>query len=296
MKCAVYKDCLPIFVSLPLFNENKMSDKRILIVNQEIMPFIPETDNSRLGRDLPTALAEKGCEVRTFMPKFGTINERRNQLHEVIRLSGMNISINDADHPLIIKVASLQPLRIQVYFMDNDDYFQKSASDVDTVGSNRADNDERAIFFARGSMETVKKLRWDPAVIQCQGWFSTFLPLYLHKMFAAEPSMRKCKIVYCIIDGEPAPIADSLFVRELSADDIPAEDLDEFKDMEFNADTLHKIAASKSDGVIFATPNVSEDVREYVKKTGVPVLEYDRVKDGNFDAYKEFYESLEDEK
>lgn len=273
-----------------------MTNKRILIVNQEIAPFLPESPNSIAGRDLLRGLSQRGFEVRTFMPKFGGINERRNQLHEVIRLSGMNIPINDADHPLIIKVASLQPSRIQVYFMDNDDYFQKSDEDVDPVGSNRGDNDERALFFAHSSMETVKKLRWDPGVIQCQGWFSAFMPLYLKKMFATEPSTRTCKVVYTVIDGAPAPIADSRFCEELLLDGFSATDIKEFKGKPFDADTMHKFAIRHSDGVIFATPDVSEEVKEYVKALGIPSLEYEKVADGNFDAYKEFYSTLKDEK
>ena len=123
-----------------------MADKRILYVSQEVKPYLPETPESLIGNKLPQSIQDKKYEVRIFMPKYGGINERRNQLHEVIRLSGMNIIIDDTDHPLIIKVASLQPSRIQVYFIDSDDYFQKSKSDVDDFGSNRTDNDERAIF------------------------------------------------------------------------------------------------------------------------------------------------------
>ena len=159
-----------------------MENKKLLYISQEIAPYLPDSPLALFGRDLPQKVQEKGFEVRTFMPKYGCINERRNQLHEVIRLSGMNIIIDDSDHPLIIKVATLQPSRMQVYFIDNDDYFQRAgAKELETVSS-PGDNDERMMFFARGIIETVKKLRWDPAVIHCTGWISTLVPMYVKRM------------------------------------------------------------------------------------------------------------------
>ena len=162
-------------------------------MSQEIAPYLPKGELSNLGRELPQAMQAAGYEVRTFMPKYGAVNERRNQLHEVIRLSGLNIPISDADHPLILKVASMQPSRIQVYFVDNDDYFLKSDDDSDDVGSNRDDNDERAIFFARGTMETVKKLRWEPDIIHCSGWVTSLVPMYLRRMYADDPSFADAR-------------------------------------------------------------------------------------------------------
>lgn len=153
--------------------------KKVLFINQEISPYVPESGLSTMGRNLPQAIQEKGHEIRTFMPKWGNINERRGQLHEVIRLSGMNLIIDDTDHPLIIKVASIQASRIQVYFIDNDDYFAKRLMAADENGNDYTDNGERAIFFARGVLETVKKLRWVPDIIHCQGWMSSVIPLYV---------------------------------------------------------------------------------------------------------------------
>lgn len=261
------------------------------MVAQEISPYLPESVNSKMGRDLPKEMFDRGYEVRTFMPKFGQINERRNQLHEVIRLSGMNISINDSDHPLIIKVASLQPARIQVYFIDNDDYFQRLESDEDAVGSNRDDNDERAIFFARGTMETVKKLRWEPDVIQCQGWITALAPMYLRKMYAGDASFRDARIVYSIVDGEPYGSPDAELLKKLRADNLDDKDLAEFKDDKFTADTLHKLAMKYSDGVIFSTPNVSDDVKDFAAKLGLPVLGYEKASE-SYDAYNDFYLQL----
>ena len=144
--------------------------KKILFINQEIVPYVPDSELALMGKALPQVMQEGGHEIRTFMPKWGNINERRGQLHEVIRLSGMNLIIDDTDHPLIIKVASIAQTRIQVYFIDNDDYFSKRQMTIDENGVDYADNGERAIFFARGVLETVKKLRWVPDIIHVQGW------------------------------------------------------------------------------------------------------------------------------
>ena len=143
--------------------------KKVLYINQEMTPYIDESEMSILGTNVARAIQEKGgCEVRSFMPKWGHVNERRGQLHEVIRLSRIMIIIDETDHPLIIKVASLMPQRIQVYFIDNEDYFQRKAVHCDANGKFFQDNGERAIFFARGVLETVKKLRWKPDIIHCQ--------------------------------------------------------------------------------------------------------------------------------
>ena len=175
-----------------------MENKKILYISQEIAPYLPDSPLALYGRELPQKIQEKGYEVRTFMPKYGCINERRNQLHEVIRLSGMNIIIDDSDHPLIIKVATLQPSRMQVYFIDNDDYFQRAgAKELETIAS-PADNDERMMFFARGVIETVKKLRWDPAIIQCTGWISALVPMYIKRMYHDDPALAKSKTVFAL--------------------------------------------------------------------------------------------------
>ena len=206
-----------------------MAAKKILFVNQEINPYLPANEISSLGKSLPQSLHGKGYVVRTFMPKFGAVNERRNQLHEVIRLSGLNIEINDNDHPLILKVASMQPARIQVYFIDNDDYFTKEDSDIDVFGSDREDNDERAIYFARGTMETVKKLRWEPEIVQVSGWISALTPIYLRQMTANEGLFKDSKIIYCVEPHNPQmALIDTELVRKLKEDGIPAEFADKF--------------------------------------------------------------------
>ena len=183
-----------------------MAKKKILFINQEIAPYVPDSIMSLIGRDLPQAIQEKGYEIRIFMPKWGNINERRGQLHEVQRLSGMNLIIDDTDHPLIIKVASIQSAKIQVYFIDNDDYFNKRQMEKDEQGEDYPDNGERAIFFARGVLETVKKLRWVPDIIHCQGWMSAVVPLYIKTAYHDEPSFTNTKVVT------------SLFTKSLSKD------------------------------------------------------------------------------
>lgn len=268
-----------------------MADKKILYVTQEIAPYLSESESSLLGRKLPQGMQERGFEVRTFMPKYGCINERRNQLHEVIRLSGMNLIIDDTDHPLIIKVASMQPSRIQVYFIDNEDFFQRSDDDMDEIGSNRDDNDERAIFFARGTMETVKKLSWEPALIQCQGWISALMPLYLKTMYADDPPFRDAKIIYSItpesFEGKwPAALMD-----KLKFDDVFDSKLKDFDAENLDVDTMHKIAINYCDGVIFNHEGVSEDLIEYVKNKKLPYLSFEKVSEG-LDAYAEFYNSF----
>lgn len=268
-----------------------MATKRILFINQEITPYLPETESSRLGRELPRLSQENGFEVRTFMPRFGSVNERRNQLHEVIRLSGVNIPINDTDHPLILKVASMQPSRIQVYFIDNDDFLAKSSSDVDPVGSNRKDNDERIIFFTRGTLETMNKLRWESNVVQCMGWFSALVPLYVKNLYSGNPSFRGSKIVYSIMPGPQPEYISPEIIRKIEESGIDPKALEEFDKENITSETLHKIAMKHSDAVVIGTPDASPALVEYTHSLGVPVVEYDQVKDRH-EAYIDLYNSL----
>lgn len=174
--------------------------KKALYISQEVTPYLRESFQGHICQELPARVQENGYEARTFMPKYGCINERRNQLHEVIRLSGLNIPVDDADHPLIIKVATLQSSKMQVYFIDNDDYFQHHAVTDLEIRETPDDNDERVIFFTRGVMETVKKLRWEPAVIHCSGWVTALAPLYLKKAYNEDPTVGKAKVVYSIFN------------------------------------------------------------------------------------------------
>ena len=204
-----------------------MKAKKILFITQEMIPFVPESENALFGKNLPKSIQDNGHEIRTFTPKWGIINERRNQLHEVIRLSGMNIIIDDTDHPLIIKVASLPQARMQIYFIDNDDYFMKRMMDKDENGIPYPDNGERAIFYARGVLETVKKLRWTPDVIHCHGWISAIVPIYIKKAYNDEPSYANCKIVYSATEPEFQLDFGEHFLDCIKFKDIELDDLKE---------------------------------------------------------------------
>ena len=202
-----------------------MKQAKILFISQEITPYLPESEMSKIGRYLPQGIQEKGREIRTFMPKYGSINERRNQLHEVIRLSGMNLIIDDTDHPLIIKVASIQSARMQVYFIDNEDYFHRKSVLADENGDYFKDNDERAIFFARGVLETVRKLRWSPDVVHCHGWITALVPLYLKLSFSDDPLYNNSKIVYSVYNDDFNKPLNKDFKVKLRMDGIKDDDV-----------------------------------------------------------------------
>ena len=219
---------------------------KVLFITQEITPYVSESEMSLVGRNLPQAIQEKGREIRTFMPKWGNINERRNQLHEVIRLSGMNLIIDDTDHPLIIKVASIQSARMQVYFIDNDAYFQHEN------GEEYEDNDARAIFYARGVLETGKKLRWCPDIIHCHGWMTALAPLYIKKVYKDEPSFRDSKVIFSLYEDDFKQPFHADFSNKLLLKGIAKKDIAGLKEpIDYTA--LCKLAADFSDGIIQQT-------------------------------------------
>ncbi len=268
-----------------------MDNNKVLYVSQEITPYLPSTPMAVLGQKLPQGIQGKGFEVRTFMPKYGCINERRNQLHEVIRLSGMNIIIDDTDHPLIIKVATLQPARMQVYFIDSDDYFQHhQATDLE-IRQTPEENDERAIFFVRGVVETVKKLHWEPAVVHCSGWISALMPLYLKKVYNDDPSLSGAKIVYALFDDSFEGTLDARFAEKLLMDQFSADDIKTVLQGPVDCLTLNKLAIDYADGIVQASENVSPELREYAQASGKPFLEYPGA-EGYAQAYADFYKSL----
>ncbi|MBR1469681.1 MAG: glycogen/starch synthase, partial [Prevotella sp.] len=203
--------------------------KKILFINQEISPYVPDSEMSLMGCSLPQKIQEAGYEIRTFMPKWGNINERRGQLHEVQRLSGMNLIINDTDHPIIIKVASIPNTRVQVYFIDNDDYFLKRQMTENEQGEEYADNGERAVFFARGVLETVKKLRWTPDIIHCQGWMSAVIPLYIKTAYKEEPSFAETKVVTSLFQSQLKGNLGDSFKSALAFREVTEELLEPYK-------------------------------------------------------------------
>lgn len=263
--------------------------RKILFINQEISPYVPDSELSLMGRELPQAIQEKGHEIRTFMPKWGNINERRGQLHEVIRLSGMNLIINDTDHPLIIKVASIQSSRIQVYFIDNDDYFTKRQMDVDETGEDYPDNGERAIFFARGVLETVKKLRWVPEIIHCQGWMGAVVPFYVKTAYKEEPSFANAKIATSLFSKALKKDLGQNFKKCLEFRDAKADLLEKYDD-NFGFEELGKLAIDYSDGIIQASETVYPGLVDYAKSCNVPLLDYPGEQFA--DQYEAFYERI----
>ena len=249
-----------------------MESKKVLFVSQEITPYLPETELSLIGRTLPQAIQETGKEIRTFMPKYGTINERRNQLHEVIRLSGMNLIIDDTDHPLIIKVASIQAARMQVYFIDNEDYFHRKNTVVDSNEMFFEDNDERMIFFARGVLETVRKLRWSPDLVHCHGWFTSLVPLYIKKAYREDPLFVDSKVAFSFYDnGFDLPL-DPSFSEKILIDGVSPDHVSMVKKPAY--ENLVNLAATYSDGLIQGSANLPDPISEVLKKTGKPCLDY----------------------
>ena len=266
-----------------------MEKKKVLFVSQEITPYLPETEISKISRELPQGIQERGKEIRTFMPRYGCVNERRNQLHEVIRLTGMNLIIDDTDHPLIIKVASIQSARMQVYFIDNEDYFQRKATLKNTEGEFFDDNDERAMFFARGVLETVQKLRWSPDIIHCHGWFTSFVPIYVKRTFRDNPLFSNSKIVMSLYDNEFPTSLNPQLKNKLIYDSISEKDVERLTEPTYT--NLSKFAIDYSDGIIFGSPKINDDVANYAKSTGKPVLEY-QSPETYMDAFNEFYETF----
>ncbi|HRG38032.1 MAG TPA: glycogen/starch synthase [Bacteroidia bacterium] len=265
---------------------------RVLFVSQEVTPYLDETPMSIIGRKLPQGIQERGKEIRTFMPKFGVINERRNQLHEVIRLSGMNLIIDNNDHPLIIKVASIQSARMQVYFIDNQEYFERKHILTDKKGVHFADNDERAIFFCRGVIETVKKLGWSPDIVHLHGWMTSLTALYLKKSFKDNPLFSDTKIVYSVYDDEFANPLHKDFAKKVIHEGIDKSDVELYKNPTFV--NVSKLAIDLSDGVIKGSPKINPEIEKYLKKSGKPVLEY-KNEDEYIDAYSDFYDAVLEE-
>ena len=269
------------------------SSKKILFVNAEMCPYLPESRIANVCRELPQGIQERHKEIRAFMPRYGYINERKNQLHEVIRLSGMNIIIGDVDRPLVIKVASISSARIQVYFIDNEDYFRRKQIYHDENGRFFADNGERAIFFARGVLETVKKLRWAPDIIHCSGWISHVLPLFLKKAYKDDPIFSNAKVVLSLFEDTPKENFAPGFAENLLLGPIKPEDVgmgEKAGGME-----LAKLAVQYADGIILGSPDVAPALGKHCHKSGLPVLDYEEgsFADGSYmDRYNAFYDDL----
>ena len=266
-----------------------MEKKKILYISQEITPYLPESEMSEISRYLPQGIQERGREIRTFMPRYGCVNERRNQLHEVIRLSGMNLVINDTDHPLIIKVASIQAARMQVYFIDNEDYFHRKCILADDDGIEFPDNDERTVFFARGVLETVIKLRWAPDIIHCHGWLTSLVPLYIKKYYHNNPLFRNSKLIYSVYNDDFKNPLNPKFSEKLLLEGIEKDDVKVISDPTFI--NVSKLSINFSDGIITGTQNINSEIKKYIHNSGKMFLDY-QPKETYIDAYNEFYNKV----
>jgi len=268
-----------------------MAKTKLLIVTHEMSPFLELTKISEITRQLPQAMQEKGFEIRILMPRFGNINERRNRLHEVIRLSGMNIIIDDNDNPLIIKVASIPAARMQVYFLDNEDYFQRKYVFRDKESKFYADNDERMIFFCKGALETVKKLGWAPDIVHCHGWMTSLVPAYIKTIYKNDPTFKNSKVMYSVYENCFTETLNADFAKKAVMGGMTAEDTKVFE----NADctTLHIGAITYSDAVVLADENLNADVLKFVKDSNKPTLAFNLTE--NFENFYTFYEEISDE-
>ena len=268
-----------------------MANNKILYICQQIMPYLPENEESYLCRHLSQAMQEHGNEIRTFMPRYGCVNERRNQLHEVIRLSGMNLIINDDDHQLIIKVSSIPSARIQIYFIDNDDFFARKAVLTDEEGKEFEDNDARMVFYARGVLETVKKLQWKPSVVHCHGWFSAIAPLYLRNMFKDEPLFCDAKIVVSLYEDKFVTPLDAALGEKLANEGVSEKNLENWDTPSY--ENLMRFVIDNVDGVVVGSEKADASLVDYARQSGKKVLDYQSPEDVDFyDNYDRFYEEL----
>jgi len=263
-----------------------MKDKRVLVVSSEVVPYLPENELSTSSFEIAKNIHNKGGQTRIFMPRYGLINERRHQLHEVIRLSGMNLVINDMDMPLIIKVASIPKERMQVYFIDNDEYFKRKALFTDEDNNLFSDNDERAIFFAKGVVETVKKLNWAPDVIHVHGWMASLLPLYIKEYYKNDPLFSDSKIITSLYNHDFEGSLNADFINKIKFDNIDEDKISTITDPSHT--NLLKNAIEHSDAIIKASENLPEELLEVLEETDKPVLEYFSV-DEFESAYLDFY-------
>ena len=263
-----------------------MKGKKILYVSSEVIPYMPQTDIANMTYSLPKVVNENGGQTRIFIPKYGIINERRHQLHEVIRLSGINLIIDDMDMPLILKVASIPKERMQVYFIDSEDYFKNRLVECDKKGKLYKDNDERSIFFAKGIIETIKKLNWTPDLIHVHGWIASLLPLYLKNFYNNDPMFENTKVIVSIYDNQLKGKLDKKIINKLKFDDIDDKNLSILENPTY--DNLYRISLALSDGVIFAS-DIKKNYIEIIKKAKIPVLECF----SNIDFEKEYLDFYE---
>ncbi len=266
-----------------------MKNRKILYVSSEVVPYLPESEISSMSFEIPKMVNKQGDQIRIFMPRYGNINERRHQLHEVIRLSGLNLVINDLDMPLIIKVASIPKERIQVYFIDNEEYFKRKATFTDSNGKLFEDNDERAIFFAKGVFETIKRLNWPPDIIHIHGWMAALLPLYLQQIYKDDPIFQNSKIITSLYGNEFDSSLNKSMLNKVLFDEIDNKHIKALGNPTY--ENLMKIAIDSSNAIIKGSENISSEINDYLKNYKNPILDYQPI-DSFAEPYIEFYDKI----
>ena len=266
-----------------------MKNRKILYVSSEVVPYLPESEISSMSFEIPKMVNKEGGQIRIFMPRYGNINERRHQLHEVIRLSGLNLVINDLDMPLIIKVASIPKERIQGYFIDNEEYFKRKATLTDSNGKLFEDNDERAIFFAKGVFETIKRLNWPPDIIHIHGWMAALLPLYLQQIYKVDPIFQNSKIITSLYSNEFDTSLNKNMLDKVLFDEIDNKHISALGNPTY--ENLMKIAIDSSDAIIKGSENISSEINDYLKNYKKPILDY-KPTESFAEPYMEFYDKI----
>jgi starch synthase len=264
-----------------------MEKKRLLLITQEMEPYTEGNDISALVGKLPKFLQDNGYELRILMPRFGVVNERRHRLHEVVRLSGMNIIVDEDDYPLLIKVASLPNSRLQVYFLDNEEFFKRKFVFEDEDGQPYADNAERAAFFCKGAIETVKKFGWAPDIVLCEGWMTSLIPLYLRTAYKTEPIFAQSQIVYGVYDTPRAADGGAHFFQKVAVNNISKKELDPFRNGE--GVSMHNGAAHYADALIIGSESIEPGVEYLSAAADKPILSW---QEDIFPAHLEFFKSL----
>lgn len=266
-----------------------MEKKRLLLVTQEMNPYNALSAISQIAQQIPQYMHDHGMELRILMPRFGTINERRHRLHEVVRLSGMNIVVNDEDFPLIIKVASMPGSRLQVYFLDNDEFFKRKSVFEDADGQPFEDNMERMIFFCKGAIETVKKFGWPPDIIHCHGWMTGMLPFFLRTLYKDEPLFRNSRIIWTAYEHDADPQFRPEDLNKALVPPMEESLLSVFRKGDGVA--IDQGAVSHADAIIQCTETLSDITREAIQASGKPLLE-PVSEETLLPAYQDFYDSL----
>ena len=269
-----------------------MRKKKVLIVTQEMQPYTAATTISGIARQLPQYIQENGMEIRVLMPRFGSINERRHRLHEVVRLSGMNIIVDDDDYPLVIKVASLPEGRMQVYFLDNEDFFRRKQVFVDDEGHPFDDNAERMVFFCKGVIETVRKFGWPPDIIHCHGWMTSLVPLFLKTAYRNEPLFQQAKVVYSLYDESLGNNPADGFLSKALTSNLSQEDLHAYQNGE--GIKLQKGAIMYADAIVQGSEHMESGLLELISALDKPFLAYPG--EDYLAPIYEFYQTLLPEK